>query len=48
MMEKIDNISPALADMVMNAGYQAIDVLYSKVSCFSFGNSWNLDQMPSS
>ena len=35
MMEKIDNISPALADIVMNAGYHAIDVLCSNVSCFS-------------
>ena len=32
MMEKIENISPVLADTVMEAGYYAIDVLFSEVS----------------
>ena len=33
MMEEIKNINPVLADLVMEAGYHAIDVLYSQVSC---------------
>ena len=35
MMEEVDNISPVLADTVMDAGYHAIDVLFTKVSCYS-------------
>ena len=31
-MEEIGNISPVLADLVMEAGYRAIDKLYSQVS----------------
>ena len=31
-MEEIDNIHPVLADLVMGAGYHAIDVLYNEVS----------------
>ena len=30
-MEEIENINPVLADLVMDAGYRAIDKLYSKV-----------------
>ena len=30
-MEEIENINPVLADLVMDAGYHAIDKLYSKV-----------------
>ena len=32
MMEEIDNISPVLADTVMDAGYHAIDIQFSGVS----------------
>ena len=32
MMEEVDNISPVLADTVMDAGYHAIDVQFSGVS----------------
>jgi hypothetical protein len=32
------DVSPALADIVMSAGYHAIDILYCKVSCISFDN----------
>ena len=32
MMEGIANISPVLADTVMEAGYHAIDVLCTKVN----------------
>ena len=35
MMEEIENISPVLADTVMDAGYHAIDVLFTKVSYYS-------------
>lgn len=31
-MEEIGDVSPVLADLVMEAGYRAIDKLYSKVS----------------
>jgi hypothetical protein len=31
-MEEIGHISPVLADLVMEAGYNAIDKLYSQVS----------------
>ena len=37
-MEEIEDISPVLADTMMDAGYHAIDVLFSKVSCICFGN----------
>ena len=30
-VEEIENINPVLADLVMEAGYRAIDKLYSKV-----------------
>ena len=31
-MEEIGNINPVLADLVMEAGYRAIDTMYSQVS----------------
>ena len=31
-MEEIENIHPVLADIVMEAGYHAIDILFLEVS----------------
>ena len=34
VMEEVDNMNPVLVDIVMEAGYQAIDVLFAQVRHF--------------